>query len=100
VLPEVREAVDALVKERIASVLTQPGIEEAERDIASAASRPRTPRKGQGFATDQRVKVAVETYAMNQALLHYDKLGEITDTSRTESFDYVVEIDGETSTSR
>ncbi|GGP18472.1 hypothetical protein GCM10012278_90800 [Nonomuraea glycinis] len=40
------------------------------------------------------MKVAVETHAMNEALLHYSKLGKVTDTSRTESFDYVVEIDG------
>ena len=33
---------------------------------------------------------------MNEALLHYSKLGKVTDTSRTESFDYVVDIDGAT----
>jgi hypothetical protein len=97
VLPEVGDAVAALVEEPFTTVLAQPDVEEAERDLASAAGRPRPPRKGkgQGFATDQRVKVAVETYAMNEALLYYGELGEVTDKSRTESFDYVVEIDGE-----
>lgn len=94
VLPEVKEAVEALVGERPPTILTRSGVEEAERQVAAAAGRPRTSRKGQGFATDQQVKVAVETHAMNEALLHYSKLGKVTDTSRTESFDYVVEIDG------
>ncbi len=93
VLPEVREAVDALVGEQPPTVLTPSGVEEATRQVAAAAGRPRTSRTGQGFATDQRVKVAVETHAMNEALLHYSKLGKVTDTSRTKSFDYVVEID-------
>jgi hypothetical protein len=97
VLPEVREAVAAIVQDLPTAVLTDPGVEEAERDVASAAGRPRPPRasKGQGFATDQRVKVAIETYAMNAAFLHYCALGKIIDTSRTESYDYVVEIDGD-----
>jgi hypothetical protein len=97
VLPEVREAVAALVKELTTNVLTDPGVNEAERDVASAAGRPRPPRgsKGQGFTTDQRVKVAIETYAMNAALLHYGALGKVTDTSRTESYDYVVQLDGD-----
>ncbi|PZG15591.1 protein NO VEIN domain-containing protein [Nonomuraea aridisoli] len=94
VLPEVKEAVEALVGEQPPTILTRSGVEEAERQVAAAAGRPRMSRKGQGFATDQQVKVAVETHAMNEALLHYSKLGNVTDTSRTESFDYVVEIDG------
>lgn len=96
-LPEVREAVASLVEEPVVPALAQPEIEEAERDIASAAGRPRPPRKGkgQGFATDQLVKVAVESHAMNAALIHYGALGTVTDKSRTESYDYVVEIDGE-----
>ncbi|MGA4993843.1 protein NO VEIN domain-containing protein [Nonomuraea bangladeshensis] len=94
VLPEVKKAVDALVEELPPTVLTPSGVEEATRQVAAAAGRPRASRKGQGFATDQRVKVAVETHAMNEALLYYSRLGTVTDTSRTESFDYVVEIDG------
>ena len=94
VLPEVKEAVDSLTEEQPPAALAQSGIEEAKRQVASAAGRPRTHVKGQGFATDQQVKVAVETYAMNEALIYYTRLGTVTDTSRTESFDYAVEIDG------
>lgn len=94
VLPEVKEAVDLLLGEQPSATLAQSGIKEAERQVASAAGRPRTPHKGQGFATDQRVKVAVETYAMNEALLYYTRLGKVTNTSRTESYDYEVEIGG------
>lgn len=93
-LPEVKEAVDALIGERPPAGLTRSDVEEAERQITAAAGRPRASRKGQGFATDQQVKVAVETHAMNEALLYYSKLGKVTDTSRTASFDYVVEISG------
>lgn len=32
---------------------------------------------------------------MNAALAHYQALGNVVDTSRTESFDYVVDIGGE-----
>jgi len=37
----------------------------------------------------------IEAHAMNAALRHYRDLGEVTDTSRTASFDYVVEINDE-----
>ncbi|GAA1738400.1 protein NO VEIN domain-containing protein [Nonomuraea bangladeshensis] len=94
VLPEVKGVVAALAEEPSSETLTQQNIEEAERQVASAAGRPRTPRRGQGFAIDQQVKVAVETYAMNEAFIYYSKLGKVTDTSRTQSFDYAVEIDG------
>jgi hypothetical protein len=97
-LPEVGEAVAALVDGPLVPLLALPDVDDAERDMASAAGRPRPPRKGkgQGFATDQRVKVAVETYAMNEAFLHYSQVGGVTDKSRTESYDYVVAIDGDT----
>jgi Domain of unknown function (DUF3883) len=97
VLPEVDEVVTTLVGDHSAPPVAQPEVAEAERDVASAAGRPRPPRKGkgQGFATDQRAKVAVEAYAMNAALLHYRNFGNVTDTSRHESFDYEVEIDGD-----
>ncbi|WP_426504276.1 protein NO VEIN domain-containing protein [Dactylosporangium sp. McL0621] len=97
VLPEVRTAAAELVDEPSLPTSVQPEVDEAERDVASAAGRPRPPRKGkgQGFATSQRAKVVVEAYAMNAALLYYGKIGKVTDTSRTESYDYVIEINGE-----
>jgi hypothetical protein len=57
-------------------------------------SRPAHKDKGPGFALDQYVKVAVGTYAMNAALLHYAALGRVTDRSRQESYGYEVDIDG------
>lgn len=94
VLPEVKEAMDALIGQQSPTVLSRDSVEEAERQVVAAAGRPRKSHKGQGFSVDQQVKVAVETYAMNEALLHYSSLGKVTNTSRTESFDYVVEIEG------
>lgn len=75
----------------------QPEIAQAEGDIAAAAGRPRPPRagRGQGFSVDQGSKVAVEAYAMNDALDYYEKLGEVVDTSRNQSYDYAVNIDGQ-----
>jgi hypothetical protein len=66
VLPELKEIVAQVLAEPSTSVAKQPEVEEAERDIATAAGRPRSPRKGngQGFAVDQRMKVAVEAHAM------------------------------------
>lgn len=96
VLPELTDPIAALEGGRATSRVGQPEVEEAERDVASAAGRPRPPRKGrgQGFATDQRVKVEVEALAMNAALAHYSAIGTVTDTSRNLSYDYEVEIDG------
>jgi hypothetical protein len=96
ILPEVAAAVAEFDGEIATSATAQPEIAEAERDIATAAGRPRPPResKGQGFAVDQRVKVAVETHAMNAALAYFSALGEVTDTSRNHSYDYVVRLDG------
>jgi Domain of unknown function (DUF3883) len=97
VLPELGDAVARLAADSAIPLVDQADIEEAERVVASAAGRPRPPRsgKGQGFATDQRVKVVVEAYAMNAALRYYADQGTVTDKSRHESYDYVVEIDDE-----
>lgn len=97
VLPEIATAVAELDGQAALKPPTAPEVAEAERDLATAAGRPRSPRsgKGQGFANDQLVKVAVETYAMNAALAYYAALGRVTDTSRTASYDYVVEIDSQ-----
>jgi hypothetical protein len=97
VLPELAEAVAELTAESIVQLVAEADFEEAERDFVSAAGRPHPRRasRGQGFAADQRAKVVVETYAMNAALRYFADRGTVTDTSRMESYDYVVEIDGE-----
>lgn len=95
-LPELGGAVDTLIEETGPEAPLLPTVEKAGRDIASAAGRPQPALrgKGQGFALDQQVKVAVEAHAMNAALVHYAALGNITNVSRRESYDYELEIDG------
>lgn len=93
VLPEVASVIER--KDNDVESVYSP-IASAERAIASAAGRPPSSHgRGQGFATDQHVKVAVETHAMNAALKHYKMLGDVVDMSRTESYDYRVHINGQ-----
>lgn len=96
VLPEVAAAVVATSAPG-STDREQPEIDEAERDVARAAGKPRPPRRGrgQGFAVDQGAKVAIEAHAMNAARAHYSTLGKVTDESRTERYDYRVEIDAD-----
>jgi hypothetical protein len=97
VLPEVRSVVDSLDGES-SGPIGRDDVEEMEREIASSAGRPRPKRhgRGQGFAVDTQIKVAVESHAMNAALRYYEELGDVVDTSRKASFDYAVRIDGVT----
>lgn len=96
-LPELLAPIDRVTRSDIPSA-TQPEITRAEREVAKAAGRPAKERQkaGQGFASDQAAKVTVEAHAMNAALAHYQALGDVVDTSRTESYDYVIDIGGET----
>ena len=95
-LPELKRPVDQ-VWLGMSAPTAQPEIAEAERDVAAAAGRPRPPcqGRGQGFAVDERAKVAIEAYAMNAALAYYENLGDVVDTSRKQSYDYAVNIDGQ-----
>lgn len=95
-LPELAEVVADIEGAPPRPAPGHPEIEQAERDLAAASGKPR-PRKRasvQGFAVNQQVKVAVEAHAMNAARAHSARLGSVVDQSRTESFDYLVTIDG------
>lgn len=97
ILPEVAAAFEVLTDAEAQPAEGHPELDEAERDLATAAGRPRPARKGkgQGFVVDSVVKVAIEAHAMNAARVHYEAIGVVTNKSRTESYDYVVLIDGE-----
>lgn len=64
---------------------------EAEAHVRAFAGKP---GRGQGFAVDQRAKVAIEVHAMNLAYEHYSSVGTVEDVSRTASYDYAVNVDG------
>ena len=96
-LPALERAVAELEGRALKPTQWDPCV-HLEREMAIVSGRPLQsgPRRGgQGFTTDQEVKVVVEAHAMNAALDHYGGLGRIRDTSRTQSYDYVVDIDDE-----
>jgi len=95
ILPEVAHGVDALLALPPAAKPNPAGIGEAVTGVESAAGRAGGSRPRQGFATDQVAKATVEAYAMNAAREYYEQRGQVIDTSRTRSYDYVVTLDGE-----
>jgi hypothetical protein len=92
-LPELRPAVESLLN-GAASNSELNEIEEAESEFAIAAGARRRKVSRQGRQVDPAVRSAIEAYAMNLALEHYEALGEVIDTSLTESYDYQVTIGG------
>jgi len=93
VLPQLRPAVESLLRGPARN--SEPNeIEEAESDFAIAAGASRRKVARQGRQVDPAVRSAIEAYAMNRALEHYEALGEVVDKSLTESYDYQVIIEG------
>lgn len=93
VLPELKEPVAALLGEPSAGTMRSEA-EEASSQFAAAAGRRRRKSSTQGRQMDPAVRAAIEAHAMNLALEHYRNLGEVVDTSLTESYDYAVDIEG------
>lgn len=54
VLPEVRAAIDELLRDDKLGTIEAPEVEEAERQLASAAGRPRKPRRDRGQESPDR----------------------------------------------
>lgn len=92
-LPELKGPVDSLLGESNGATLPSE-VEEASSQFAAAAGRRRRNAFTQGRQTDPAIRAAIEAHAMNLALEHYLNLGEVVDTSLTESYDYAVDIEG------
>lgn len=93
ILPEVADVVHAVKASSAAAQSQWSEVDVAVAGVENAAGRPVGSRRGgQGFATDQEAKAAVEAHAMNAALGYYRTRGRVVDTSRSESYDYVVQL--------
>lgn len=90
--PELADVVTTIEDEWIsARGRPLPEVFEAAEGVEKAAGQsPGSSRRrslGQGFATDQEAKVAIESHAMNAAVAHYSMAWTVEDVHGSESFD-------------
>jgi hypothetical protein len=85
-VPRLREAVNAAAGHAVPA----PPPSEIDWTVAAidqAAGRREDRRTGQGFQSEQAVKVAVEAHAMNAATTYFGASWEVIDVHGSESFD-------------
>lgn len=84
--PALRSAVATAATEMSTERIERSPVEIAEDAVADAAGVHRS-RRGQGFATDQQVKAALEARAMNHAYEYFSRSWIVEDVHSNSSFD-------------